>query len=129
MFEEFKNAFQRYNNGHVQLIIINLAVFVVMGVIMAWLWGRLVPSKRRAGRAAVALQLLIIVAGIAAMFLPHGVIHGADTRADGVEAVNDPTWIGVACMSGLSLTSPVRKIQACFNWDTLSLLIWANGAK
>ena len=34
MFEEFKNAFQRYNNGHVQLIIINVAVFVVMGVIM-----------------------------------------------------------------------------------------------
>ena len=34
MFEEFKNAFQRYNNGHVQLIIINLAVFVVMGVLM-----------------------------------------------------------------------------------------------
>ena len=34
MFEEFKNAFQRYNNGHVQLIIINLAAFVVMGVIM-----------------------------------------------------------------------------------------------
>lgn len=34
MFEEFKNAFNRYNNGHVQLIIINLAVFVVMGVTM-----------------------------------------------------------------------------------------------
>ena len=34
MFEEFKNAFQRYNNGHVQLIIINLAVFVAMGMIM-----------------------------------------------------------------------------------------------
>lgn len=34
MFEEFKHAFQRYNNGHVQLIIINLAVFVIMGVIM-----------------------------------------------------------------------------------------------
>lgn len=34
MFEEFKNAFQRYNNGHVQLIIINLAIFVVMGVVM-----------------------------------------------------------------------------------------------
>lgn len=34
MFEEFKNAFHRYNNGHVQLIIINLAVFVVMGVVM-----------------------------------------------------------------------------------------------
>lgn len=34
MFEEFKNAFHRYNNGHVQLIIINLAVFVLLGVIM-----------------------------------------------------------------------------------------------
>ncbi len=34
MFDEFKNAFQRHNNGHVQLIIINLAVFVIMGVIM-----------------------------------------------------------------------------------------------
>lgn len=34
MFEEFKNAFQRYNNGHVQLIIVNLAVFVIMGVVM-----------------------------------------------------------------------------------------------
>jgi membrane associated rhomboid family serine protease len=34
MFDEFRNAFQRYNNGHVQLIIINLAVFVMMGVVM-----------------------------------------------------------------------------------------------
>lgn len=34
MFEEFRNAFHRYNNGHVQLIIVNLAVFVVMGVVM-----------------------------------------------------------------------------------------------
>lgn len=34
MFGEFKNAFQRYNNAHVQLIIINVIVFVAMGVIM-----------------------------------------------------------------------------------------------
>ena len=34
MFEEFKNAFQRYNNAHVQLILINVAVFVVLGVLM-----------------------------------------------------------------------------------------------
>lgn len=33
MFEEFKNAFNRYNNAHVQLIIINVAVFLVMAVI------------------------------------------------------------------------------------------------
>lgn len=32
MFEEFRNAFNRPNNGHVQLIIINVVVFVVVGV-------------------------------------------------------------------------------------------------
>jgi len=36
MFEEFKNAFHRYNNGHVQLIIINVAVFVVMALIFVF---------------------------------------------------------------------------------------------
>ncbi|MCE2995762.1 MAG: rhomboid family intramembrane serine protease [Cyclobacteriaceae bacterium] len=34
MLDEFKNAFQRHNNAHVQLIIINVVVFVVLGVIM-----------------------------------------------------------------------------------------------
>jgi len=34
MFEEFKNAFQRYNNGHIQLIIINVVVFLIMAVIL-----------------------------------------------------------------------------------------------
>jgi len=34
MFDEFKNAFQRHNNAHVQLIIINVVIFVVLGVIM-----------------------------------------------------------------------------------------------
>ncbi len=33
MFDEFKNAFNRHNNGHVQLIIINVVVFLVMAVI------------------------------------------------------------------------------------------------
>lgn len=32
MFDDFKNAFQRHNNAHVQLIIINIVVFVVMTV-------------------------------------------------------------------------------------------------
>jgi len=31
MFEEFRNAFQKPNNAHVQLIIINVAVFLVIG--------------------------------------------------------------------------------------------------
>ena len=34
MLEEFKSAFQRYNNAHVQLIIINVAMFVLLGVVM-----------------------------------------------------------------------------------------------
>jgi membrane associated rhomboid family serine protease len=33
MFEEFKSAFQRYNNAHVQLIIINVVVFLIMGLL------------------------------------------------------------------------------------------------
>ena len=33
MFEEFKSAFQRYNNGPVQLIIINVVIFVVLGIL------------------------------------------------------------------------------------------------
>lgn len=32
MFDEFKNAFQRTNNGHVQLIIINVVVFLVLAL-------------------------------------------------------------------------------------------------
>ena len=36
MFEEFKNAFQRYNNAHVQLIIINIAVFLVLAVVLVF---------------------------------------------------------------------------------------------
>lgn len=34
MLEEFKNAFNRPNNGHIQLIVINVIVFVVLGVFM-----------------------------------------------------------------------------------------------
>jgi len=33
MFDEFKSAFQRPNNAHVQLIIINVTIFLVIGVI------------------------------------------------------------------------------------------------
>lgn len=33
MFDEFKQAFQRYNNGHVQLIIINVVIFLSLAVL------------------------------------------------------------------------------------------------
>src|SRR4051812_40499605 len=33
MLNEFKNAFQRQNNAHVQLIIINVMVFLFIGVV------------------------------------------------------------------------------------------------
>jgi len=36
MFDEFKNAFQRPNNGHVQLIIINVAVYLLVTVIFVF---------------------------------------------------------------------------------------------
>ena len=32
MFDEFKSAFQRHNNGHIQLIIINVIVFLTLAV-------------------------------------------------------------------------------------------------
>ncbi|HZY81639.1 MAG TPA: rhomboid family intramembrane serine protease [Cyclobacteriaceae bacterium] len=35
MFGEFRNAFDRYNNGHVQLIIINVVIFIVMIILFA----------------------------------------------------------------------------------------------
>jgi membrane associated rhomboid family serine protease len=34
MFDEFKSAFQRHNNAHAQLIIINVVVFIVLGIFM-----------------------------------------------------------------------------------------------
>jgi membrane associated rhomboid family serine protease len=33
MLDEFKHAFQRHNNGHVQLIIINVVIFLAMGIL------------------------------------------------------------------------------------------------
>ncbi len=33
MLEEFKNAFNKPNNGHIQLIIINVVVFVILGIL------------------------------------------------------------------------------------------------
>jgi membrane associated rhomboid family serine protease len=34
MFDEFKSAFQRYNNAHVQLIIINVVVFIAIAIVV-----------------------------------------------------------------------------------------------
>jgi membrane associated rhomboid family serine protease len=36
MFDEFKNAFQRPNHGHVQLIIINVVVYLVLAVFLVF---------------------------------------------------------------------------------------------
>lgn len=33
MFDEFKSVFQKPNNAHVQLIVINVAIFLVMGIV------------------------------------------------------------------------------------------------
>jgi membrane associated rhomboid family serine protease len=36
MFDDFKNAFQRTNNAHIQLIIVNVIVFLVLAVFMVF---------------------------------------------------------------------------------------------
>jgi membrane associated rhomboid family serine protease len=36
MFDDFKNAFQRYNNAHVQLIIINVVIFLALAVVLVF---------------------------------------------------------------------------------------------
>jgi len=36
VLEEFKNAFNRPNNGHIQLIVINIVVFIVLGVLFVF---------------------------------------------------------------------------------------------
>lgn len=36
MLSEFKDAFRRHNNGHVQLIIVNIVVFLVLGVLFVF---------------------------------------------------------------------------------------------
>jgi membrane associated rhomboid family serine protease len=44
MLDEFKNAFQRHNNAHVQLIIINVVVFVFLSVVFVFSqWFKLAP--------------------------------------------------------------------------------------
>ncbi len=55
MLDEFKQAFNRYNNGHVQLIIINVAVFVVMGILMVFT----IPSGLSGVFAAIHSQFTI----------------------------------------------------------------------
>ncbi|WP_276373197.1 rhomboid family intramembrane serine protease [Chryseolinea sp. H1M3-3] len=44
MFDDFKNAFQRYNNAHVQLIIINVIVFLALAVILVFSKALQVPD-------------------------------------------------------------------------------------
>lgn len=44
MFDEFKNAFQRANNGHVQLIIINVIVYLIFAVFFVFSNVLQVPS-------------------------------------------------------------------------------------
>ena len=36
MFDEFKNAFQRQNNAHIQLIIINVTVYLVLAILFVF---------------------------------------------------------------------------------------------
>ena len=54
-----------------------LAPFLVMGIVMAILYGLLEPRRRRPALAAAALQVAVMVAGVAAMSVPIGAIYGS----------------------------------------------------
>jgi membrane associated rhomboid family serine protease len=59
MFEEFKNAFHRPNNGHVQLIIINIVVFIVMAFLFVVLTASEMPSAFNLIHRQIAIPALL----------------------------------------------------------------------
>lgn len=59
MFDDFKNAFQRYNNAHVQLIIINVIVFLVLAVFLVFSKALQFPDVFRAIHDQLAIPALI----------------------------------------------------------------------
>lgn len=58
-----------------------LAPFLVMGIVMALLLGRLDARRRRLGIGLALAQVAILGAGIGAMFLPHGAVYGEGGEA------------------------------------------------
>jgi membrane associated rhomboid family serine protease len=60
MFEEFKNAFQRPNNSHVQLIVINVVVFIVMAFLFVVLTASEMSSVFNLIHRQIAIPALAI---------------------------------------------------------------------
>lgn len=70
-----------------------LAPFLVMGVIMALIYAALSPSRRLWGYGAALALVVVSGAGIAAMFVPQGVISNPSARvlnAEATDVVTDP---------------------------------------
>ena len=71
-----------------------LAPVLVLGFIALLLWPLLAPGRpRRAAFGGAGVLAVALVAGGAAMFVPHGVIEGpADTTAVAPAAAGDSAW-------------------------------------
>jgi quinate dehydrogenase (quinone) len=57
-----------------------LGPFLVMTAIMASFWARLNPRRRSAARALAIVHAACCLAGVVAMFVPHGAIRGVGSR-------------------------------------------------
>lgn len=66
--------------------------FLVMMIVMALFWGRLVPARRRIAGAVALLNLGLCLAGIGAMFITHGAIRGEAARAAVLPAADAKGW-------------------------------------
>jgi quinate dehydrogenase (quinone) len=86
--------------------------FLVMMIIMALFWGRLVPARRRVARAAALLNAALVVAGVGAMFVPHGTIsgeasHAAESLASGA---GDWEWRHYGATAGGTHFAPLSQV-------------------
>ena len=71
-----------------------LAPFLVMGIIMALIYAGLSPKRRLWGYSAALALVVVSGAGIAAMFVPHGVVTNPSERllnAEATDVITDPT--------------------------------------
>lgn len=65
-----------------------LAPFLVMGIIMALIYAALSPTRRIWGYGAALVMVVVSGAGIAAMFVPQGVVSNPSDRVLNAQATN-----------------------------------------
>lgn len=93
-----------------------LGPFLVMGAIMGLVLGRLDPARRQLGHSIFGLHLILMTAGVAAMFYPHGARRGETVQAPiaqvvGAAAAGDAgDWRYYGRDAGATHFAPFRQI-------------------